>query len=143
MTDDTGATAELPAEKNIFDTLTTGEKALGAAAAWLFIINYVVGNRLTESWQGSIVVWVSMLALGIVVAMYLHHFGREAIWHPYYPTLTRVAAWGIVVLGVLDLLSAIFNNFPPSGRFYWITFYLATAAIGTGAYLMRQEWSSS
>jgi hypothetical protein len=143
MTEETGATGDLPVEKNVFDSLTTGEKVLGGAAAWLFIIDYVIGNRLTDSWLDSVVVWVGMLSLGIVLAIYFHHFGREAIWHPFYPWLIQVAAWGIVVLAVLDLLNGIFNEFGRSGRFYEITFYLAAAAIGAGAWMVRQEWSSA
>ena len=140
MDDDAGAREETPAEKNIFDTLTTGEKVLGGAA-WLFIISYVIGNRLVEDWVGSVVVWVAMLSLLIMVAMYLHHFGSDAIWHPFYPTIVRAAAWGIVVLAALDLVNSIFNEFG-SSLFFWITFYVASGAIGAGAYLMRQEWSA-
>lgn len=142
MTDESTAPSDVPAEKNVFDTLTNGEKVLGAAAAWLFIINYVIGDRLTESWRSSVSVWVAMLALVIMVAMYLHHFGRDAIWHPFYPTVVRAAAWGIVVLAVLDLLNGVFNDFGTSGRIYWVTFYIASATIGAGAYMMRQEWSN-
>ena len=143
MTEETGTTGDLPVEKNVFDAHTNGEKVLGSAAAWLFIIDYVIGNRLTDSWLGSVAVWVAMLSFFIVVAMYLHHFGRDAIWHPFYPTLIQAAAWGIVVLAVLDLLNGLFNQFGSSGRFYEITFYLAAAAIGTGAWMVRQEWSST
>jgi hypothetical protein len=143
MTEETGATGELPVEKNVFDSLTTGEKVLGGAAAWLFIVDYVIGNRLTDSWLGSVAVWVAMLSLAIVLSMYFYHFGKEAAWHPFYPWLARVAAWGIVVLAVLDLLNGLLNQFGSSGRFYEITFYLAAAAVGAGAWMVRQEWSST
>jgi hypothetical protein len=38
MTEEPGVTGDLPVEKNVFDSLTTGEKILGGAAAWVFII---------------------------------------------------------------------------------------------------------
>ncbi len=141
MEEGNGTADEAPAEKNVFDTLTNGEKVLGAAAAWLFIINYVIGNRLIEDWVGSVSVWIAMLSLLILVAMYLHHFGSDAIWHPFYPTLAQAAAWGIVVLAFLDLANGVFNDFG-SSWFFWGAFYIASAAVGVGAYLMRQEWSS-
>lgn len=47
------------------------------------------------------------------------------------------------MLAVLDLLNGLFNQFGSSGRFYEITFYLAAAAIGAGAWMVRQEWSSA
>jgi hypothetical protein len=128
-----------PPEKNVFDSLTNGEKVLGVAAAWLFLINYVLGNRITDDYYGTVVVWVSMLALGILTAIYFYHFGKDAAWHALYPWMARVAAWGIVVLAVLDLLNGILHEFSTSGRFYEITFYIAAAVMGAALYLMRQE----
>ncbi len=126
-------------EKNVFDTLTNGEKVLGVAAAWIFIIGYVLGNRITDDWVGSVVVWVSMLALGILAAVYFYHFGRDAVWHSLYPWLARVGAWGIVILAMLDLVNGVLNSFGSTGRFYEITFYVAAAAMVGALYLMRQE----
>lgn len=139
MEDGNGTPDEAPAERNVFDSLSNSEKVLGVATAWLFFINYVFGNRITGDYGASVIVWVSMLSLGILIAMYLHHFGRDAIWHPFYPWLVRSAAWGIVVLGALDLVNGIFNSFSSSGRFYEIAFYIASAAIGVGLYLMRGD----
>ena len=139
MEDGNGTADEAPAEKNVFDTLGNSEKVLGAATAWLFFINYIVGNRITEEYGGSVTVWVSMLSLWILVVMYLYHFGRDAVWHPFYPRLVRVAAWGIVVLAFLDLINGVFNSFSASGRFFEIAFFLASAAIAVGLYLMRRD----
>lgn len=118
--------------------LSTGEMLLGFGAAWLFFINYVIGNRLASDYGVSVLVTVSTLALAVLAAIFFSKRGGDAAWKSLYPTVAVAAGWGIVVLAVLDLVDGIVNNFSRSGEFYEITFYIASAVIAAGAYQLSQ-----
>jgi hypothetical protein len=137
MTEDTGGGAAAAAS-GMLGNLSTGEKLIGGGAAWLFVINYVIGSRI--AWDYGASTTASMLALGILAAIYFNPRGGDAAWKGLYKTILVVAAWGIAVLAGLDVLNGLINdNFAgSSGRFYEVTYYVAAAVMAFGAYQMSQ-----
>ncbi len=126
--------------KGTLGGFSTGEMILGLSAAWIFLVVYVIGNRLADDYfNSSVAVPAAMVSLGIVAAIYFYNAGADAQWRSLYPWIALVAAWGIVVLAGLDLLDSIINGFSSSGEFYEITLYIAAGVMGIGAYLVGQE----
>lgn len=126
--------------KGKLGAFSTGELILGLSAAWIFLVVYVIGNRLADDYgNSSVAVPAAMVSLGIVAAIYFYNSGGDGSWRSLYPWIAIVAAWGVVVLLGLDLLDGIINNFSSSGEFYEITAYIAAAAMAGGAYLVGQN----
>lgn len=137
MTDESAASSSA---KGMMGTLSTGEIVLGLSAVWIFLVVYVIGNRLANEYgNSSVAVPAAMLSLGIVAAIFYYHNGSEGSWRSLYPWIAVVAAWGVVVLLGLDLLDGIVNDFSSSGEFYEITAYLAAVGLGVGAYMVGQK----
>ena len=137
MTDESGASSS---DMGMIKALSTGEMILGVSAVWIFLVVYVLGNRIADDYGNSAVsAPAAMVSLGIVAAIFYYHKGGEGSWRDLYPWIAVVAAWGVVVLLGLDLLDGIVNDFSSSGEFYEITAYLAAAAMGVGAYMVGQK----
>lgn len=138
MTDESGSGSSSAAGN--LGAFSMGELIMGISAVWIFLVVYVVGNRLADDYgNSSVSVPAAMASLGIAVAIYFYNKEGEGTWRTLYPWIVLVAAWGVVILLALDLLDGIINDFSSSGEFYEITAYIAAAGLAAGAYLVAQE----
>jgi hypothetical protein len=118
---------------------STGEMILAGSATWIFLVVYVLGNRITDDYGNSAVAVPSaMAALAIAAGVFFYNRGGSGSWRSLYPWLVVVLAWGIVVLAALDLLDSIINDFSSSGEFFEITYYIAAAGLAVGAWQVGQ-----
>jgi ABC-type sulfate transport system permease component len=83
MTDETGTGAS--GAKGMLGGLSTGEMVLGLSAVWVFLIVYVIGNRLADDYFNSpVTVPAAMASLAIVAAIYFYHSGGDGSWRSLY-----------------------------------------------------------
>ena len=104
-------------------------------AAWIFIVVYVIGNRIASDYGVSVLTTVSLLSLFVLAATYSAKMdkGGLATW---YPWAARTATWAIFILVALDLLNGLAHDF--FGSFYETTMYIAAAVGAVGAYMQSQ-----
>jgi hypothetical protein len=136
MTDDAASSG---AGAGVLSNLSTAEMLIGGGAAWIFVVDYLIGSRI--AWDYGASTTASMLSLAILAAIWFYPRGGDAAWKSMYGTVLLVAGWGVVVLAGLDLVNGLINdNFSSSsGRFYEVTYYIAAAVIGMGAIQMRSQ----
>jgi hypothetical protein len=127
--------------QDIFQRLTTGEWLVTAGAAWIFIVDYIIGNRITQDHFVSVQTIIAPLSLLVLLAVWVKHGGKESVWNTLYPATLNAAGVLIVVFVALDLLNGLANEFSSSGEFYEITLYIAGAVILGG--LVSSAQSSS
>lgn len=135
-TDQGGEVAANDTTSGILGKLTTAELLMTGAAAWIFLIVYVTGDRITFDYStsaGTLGALLSLVALATTFSAKMEKGGLGA----HYPWLARTAIWGIAVFAVLDLINGLANDFV--GSFYETTLYIAAAAGAAGAYLHTQE----
>lgn len=125
--------------KRVFDNLSQGEWAVSIGAAWILIVDFVIGNRITQDYFVSVTLIVAPLSLALLVAVFVKHGGNHSPANSLYPSTVNAAGIGIVVFSALDLLNGLANEFSSSGEFYEITLYVASAAILLGLVQMRQS----
>lgn len=126
------------AASGMMGKMSTGEMLMGLGAAWIFIVDYVIGNRIADEYYVSVIVVASTLALIVLASIYFSKADGDSGWKSRYPWVATTAVWGILVLAVLDLLNGLINEFSSgSDAFYEITFYLAAAIAAFGAYQVK------
>jgi hypothetical protein len=122
-------------------SLKTNEWLLVAGAAWIFIVDYIIGNRIDYEYSSTALIIVAPLSAVLLLAVWAKHGSTDSAWSPLLPGLTTVAAILIVTFVGLDLLNGLFNDFTSHGEFYEITLYLAGAAVLAGLVLPEQSSS--
>lgn len=122
-------------------SLKTNEWLLVAGAAWIFIVDYIIGNRIDYEYSSTALIIVAPLSAVLLLAVWAKHSSTDSAWSPLLPGLTTVAAILIVTFVGLDLLNGLFNDFTSHGEFYEITLYLAGAAVLAGLVLPQQSSS--
>ena len=134
MADDAGSAAS-----GMMGKMSTGELLMGLGAAWIFLVDYVIGNRLADDYYGSVALMVAMLALIVLVSMYFSKADGDSGWKAHYPWVATTVVWGILTLAVLDVLNGLINDnfYSGSAAFYEITFYVAAAVAAFGAYQVK------
>ena len=128
--------------QRILNGLTPGEWLVAAGAAWILVVDYLIGVTITEDYWSGILLIAAPLSLALLAAVLVKHSGNESAWNHLYPATVNAAGVGIVVFVVLDLLNGIANDFSSSGEFYEITLYIAAAVILGGMIQMRQQSSA-
>ena len=108
---------------------------MSGAAAWIFVVVFVIGNRLATDYSTSVAVIGALLSLIVLASTYAAKMDKGGLGS-LYPWIAVMATWGIVVFAALDLLNGLVDEFV--GSFYETTLYLAAAAGGAGAYLHGQ-----
>jgi hypothetical protein len=126
----TGATTS-----GLLGLLTTPELLMTGCAAWIFVVVFVVGDRITFDYSTSAGTLGAFLSLIVLATTYAGKMGKGGLGS-FYPWLARTAVWGIAVFAVLDLVNGVTNDFV--GNFYEVTLYIAAAAGAAGAYLQAQ-----
>jgi hypothetical protein len=122
-------------------SLKTNEWLLVAGAAWIFVVDYIIGNRIDYEYSSTALIIVAPLSAVLLLAVWAKHGSTDSAWSPLLPGLTTVAAILIVTFVGLDLLNGLFNDFTSHGEFYEITLYLAGAAVLAGLVLPEQSSS--
>lgn len=130
---------ELDQAKRALNHLSSGEWAIFGGAAWILVVDFIIGNRITQDYFSSVSLIVAPLALGVLAALFVKHGGQQSPSNSLYPSTLNAASVGIVVFAALDLLNGIVNEFSSSGEFYEITLYIAAATILAGMMMMRQS----
>ena len=118
--------------------MSTGEMLMNVGAAWIFVVAYVIGNRIASDYGSNMLVTISFLALVVLTTTYLSKSGKVGGLGSIYPWAATAATWGILVFAALDLLNGLANSFSSSGEFYEITIYIAAAIGAAGAYMQGQ-----
>ena len=137
MTDESGTSSA--GGGGLLGGWSTGEMILAGSAAWIFLVVYVLGDRIADEYFNSgVSVPSAMASLAIVAGIYFYNKGGSGSWRSLYPWLVVVLAWGVAVLAGLDLLDGIINDFSSSGEFYEITYYIAAAGLAGGAWQIGQ-----
>lgn len=134
MTDDTSGSSMA---SGALGNLSTAEMLIGGGAAWIFVVDFVIGDIIAEDYF----VWTAaaMLSLGILAAIWFNGRGGDAPWKSLYGTILSVAAWGVIVLAALDLFNGLINDFSGSdARFYEVTWYIAAGVMAIGTIQNRQ-----
>ena len=135
MTDEAGGGAA----SGMMGKLSTGEMLLGIGAAWIFLVVYVIGDRISSDYGGAVLDVLAVLCLIVLASMYFSKADGDSGWKAHYPWVAVTAAWGVVILAALDLLHSVANDFTSSGEFYEITLYIAAAVVALGAYQLKNE----
>lgn len=133
MTEENGGGPVAP--PNLISKLSLSELLIGGGAAWIFVVVFIVGNRLTADYSTSVAVIGALLSLIVLGSAYAAKMDKGGLG-TLYPWIAVTATWGIVVFVALDVLNGLTNEFV--GSFYEATVYLAAAAGGVGAYLHGQ-----
>lgn len=135
MADESGGMGGAAGMGGMMGKMSTGELLMNLGAAWIFIVVYVIGNRIASDYGVSVLTTVSLLSLFVLAATYSAKMdkGGLATW---YPWAARTATWAIFILVALDLLNGLAHDF--FGSFYETTMYIAAAVGAVGAYMQSQ-----
>lgn len=127
--------------QRIVKALAPGEWLAGAGAAWILVVDFVIGNRISEDYFATVLIIVAPLSLALLAAVVVKHGGNESVWNSLYPATLNAAGVGIIVFAALDLLNGLVNEFSSSGEFYEITLYIAAAAVLVGMVQLSRSQS--
>ena len=86
-------------------SLKTNEWLLVAGAAWIFIVNYIIGKQLDYEYASSGLIIVAPLSAVLLLAVWAKHGGKDSGWNALYPGIINAAAMLIVTFVALDLLN--------------------------------------
>lgn len=118
--------------------LKPNEMLIAAGAAWILVVVYVLGDRLTEDYGAGVLLIVAPMAAALLFAVGAKHGGRESAWNSLYPASINALGSLIVLFLALDILNGLSDDFSSSGEFYEITMYVAGAAI-LGGVVFRDQ----
>ncbi len=124
--------------KRVLESLSPGEWAISGGAAWILVVDFIIGSEITQDYFTGVSLIVAPLALALLAAVFMRYSGEQSASNSLYPSTANAAGVGIIVFAALDLLNGLVNEFSSSGEFYEITLYIAAAAILVGMMQTRQ-----
>lgn len=146
MADDGGGTGPLPKGKgrdpefqHVVFQLTGPERAIAIAASLVVVVNLLVGDIFLNDYQLSNSTW--LISLAMLAAMYFFYAGERNPWHDFYPWMVEMGAWGLALIGGLDVIRSIFDSSTSGGAglFFQIVLYVAAGFAAFGAFQLRTQ----
>lgn len=144
MADDSGGTGPLPSRKgpdpefqNVVFQLTAPERSIALAGVIIVVVNLLIGDLILNDYGLSNSTW--LIALACLGSIYFFYAGERNPWHDLYPWTVEMGAWALGLIGALDFIRSIFDDFASSGSslFFQIVFYVAAGLAATGAVQLR------